>query len=96
MEIGPFGLNDISAITEMLQEKGVEFEIVIDEEEKERLTKQHNEIAQVSPRQMAGRLNLQIVYFEMTESAYEKVKTDLEKFGFGIQSDGSFELGEDT
>ncbi len=96
MEIGPFGLNDINAITEMLQEKGVEFEIVIDEEEKERLTKQHNEIAQVSPRQMAGRLNLQIVYFEMSDPAYEKVKTELEKYGFGIQSDGSFELGEDT
>lgn len=96
MEIGPFGLNDINAITEMLQEAGIEFEIVIDEEEKVRQTKLHNEQAEQQPRNMAGRLNLQIVYFEMNETAYEKVKTNLEKFGFGIQSDGTFELGEDS
>jgi hypothetical protein len=49
----------------------------------------------MNPRQLAGTLDLRIVYFEIADDDLAKVQPSLENYGIVPLSDGSFELGED-
>lgn len=94
MEIGPFGVNDVTSIEEILQTRGVQYEILVDEEEKERLLEEYRQSVHYNPK-MPIRLDMKIVYVEIPDADFEKIKDVMENYGIVPLSDGSFELGED-
>jgi len=95
MKLGPFNSADFNSVTEMLESKKIEYSVEIDEQAKNEIMARYHDHAQYNPRQMAGTLDLKIIYFEIADSDFEKVKAQLENYGIVPISDGSFELGED-
>jgi hypothetical protein len=95
MKIGPFSINDVNGIEELLESKNLEYTASVDHEAERAILNRFNDTATLSPRQTAGTLDLKIVYFEIADADYEKVKDSLEKYGVVPVSDGSFELGEE-
>lgn len=85
MELGPFSINEVESVKEIFISKKVPFEMLIDEDMRD----------QEAPRGMAGQLDLKFVFFEISDSDFEKVKSHLEKYAIMELSDGSYELGEE-
>lgn len=94
MEIGPFSINEVESVKELLQAKQVAFEMILDEDMKDQQMAEFQSQATQSPRAMAGQLDLRFIFFEIADSDYEKIKSHLEKYGIMEFSDGSYELGE--
>jgi hypothetical protein len=95
MELGPFTIADVEDVKAVFDSKNVLFEMFIDEDTEAEILKDFNERATSAPRAMAGKLELKIVFFEIADEDFEKVRHGLERFGVTVQSDGSYELGED-
>lgn len=95
MKLGPFNSTDVNGITELLESKRIEYSMEIDEQARAEIMAKYHDHARYNPREMAGTLDLKIIYFEIADSDFEKVKTQLENYGIVPLSDGSFELGED-
>ena len=95
MQFGPFNLTDSENIKELLESQRISFEIIVDKDLEEDTLREFHQQATMAPRQMAGKLDLRIVFFEVDDSYSEKVVNLLEKFGvIANLSDGSFELNE--
>jgi hypothetical protein len=95
MEIGPFNIRDTDVLKELFESNGIEFSILIDKEAETEIISSHNKSATISPRYMAGRLDLKTVYFEISEEDFYKIKSSLEKYGIVAPTDGSYELGDE-
>ncbi len=95
MKIGPFSTRDMNGIVELLESKQIEYSAEIDEQAKAEILAEYHQKATYNPRDMAGGLDLKIIYFEIADEDFEKVKGPLENYGIVPISDGSFELGED-
>lgn len=95
MKLGPFNTIDFNGITELLESKQIEYSVEIDEQAKNEILASYHDRAQYNPRQMAGSLDLKIIYFEIADGDFEKVKGALENYGIVPLSDGSFELGDE-
>lgn len=96
MQIGPFNVRELEPLQELLKSKNVAFEVFIDKDLEADLLKQFNEIATYNPKTFGGTLDLRTIFFELAESDFEKVKTELEKYGITAPSDGKMELGEEN
>ncbi len=94
MEIGPFGVGDVGSVEEILQSRGVQYEVLVDVEEKERLLEEYRKSVHYNPKNPAN-LDMKIVYVEIADADFEKIKDVMEKYGIVPVSDGSYELGED-
>jgi hypothetical protein len=94
MEIGPFGVNDLTNLEEILQDRGVHYEILVDNEEKERLLEEYRQSVHYNPK-MPIRLDMKFIWVEIPDADFEKIKDVIENYGIVPISDGSFELGED-
>lgn len=95
MEIGPFTPGDVEALKALFEAKKIKFSITVDREAEQGLLSDFNRRATTAPRATAGHLDLQIVYFEISDSDFEKVAENLEKYGIKPStSDGSYELGD--
>jgi hypothetical protein len=96
MQFGPFNFKDAENIKEILNSQSISFEMVVDKDLEREILHEFHQQATLAPRQMAGKLDLRIILFEVDKSNSEKVATLLEKFGVLMSSsDGSFELGEE-
>ena len=96
MELGPFRVDEIDRIQEIMTSHEVPYEFYVDEDLKLQLLKQFQEMATQAPSQTAGTLDLRIVFFEIEDSDFVKIQTAMEKLGIAPASDGSWELGEDS
>ena len=94
MEIGPFGFGDLTSIEEILQDRGIQYQVLVDEEEKERLLEEYRKSVHYNPK-YGGQLDMKIVYMEIADSDFEKIKDVMENYGIVPVSDGSYELGEE-
>lgn len=95
MEVGPFSISDVEGVKELFASKNISYEILVDREEEEKIMAAYHARATPAPRASAGSLDLKIIYFEISDSDFEKVKISLEKYGIIPVSDGSYELGEE-
>lgn len=95
LEIGPFNIYDVEQIKAVFERKGVEYEVIVDEDMKNRLNEEFNQRVRETPRAAVGTLDLRYIFFSFEGTQLEKVKDDLERFGVAPHSDGSFELGEE-
>jgi hypothetical protein len=95
MELGPFNISEIEYFKEIFTRRKVAYEILIDKDLEEQIMAEFHEKATTAPSAMAGQLDLRIVFFEVANEDFEKVKADFENYGVLEPSDGSYELGED-
>lgn len=96
MKIGPFSINEAENIKSLLEVSQINFDAYIDKDLEQTKISEFNQMASQFPRQMAGKLDLQTVFFEIKDEDFKKVSPQLEKYGISsTNSDGSFELGED-
>jgi predicted PolB exonuclease-like 3'-5' exonuclease len=110
VEVGPFDADEAQSICEMFESKGVQFEILVDNDEENEIRREHqkkmDEYTQESLQNFNQRgfvttrkapvLDLRTIYFEIADSDYSRVQDFLEKYGFGLPtSDGSYELGDE-
>jgi hypothetical protein len=95
MQIGPFRIEEVERIKDILEGAEIPFEMFIDEDLKEKILNEFNHTATIGARGSAVQLDLRIVFFEIDGSQFDKVKDEMEKMGIAAPSDGSYELAED-
>ena len=93
LEIGPFSLNDIEPIKKILQDKGVDFELIVDEDLRDRLKQEFDQRVREGTYTAIGTLDVSYFFFSFQADDFAKVKDEFERLGVAPQSDGSFELG---
>ena len=94
MEIGPFNVREVEQLTELFESQGVTFEVIVAEDEREKILAEYHEKTTMNHHHLRGSLDLKFIYFEITPEDFEKVSGELEKYGIVKSSDGSFELGD--
>jgi len=94
--IGPFKVQELENLQNLLSSKAVTFEVYADEDLKEKLLAESNQQATFMPRSTAGQLDLRYLFFEIPEDQFHKAAEELEKLGITAPTDGSWELSEET
>lgn len=92
--LGPFRISEVDKLKGIMDAKGAVHDFFADEDMKERVLSEHNEVATFS-RDAAGKLDLRYIFIEIDEKEFEKVASEFEKLAIMKPSDGSWELSEE-